>query len=353
MSHITIRAASPANKERKQKQKLPSKKLWIKASHSVQDLSHWKNSESTTRAYTAKASYRILLPNDKIQSRGECININQNDTVIKKCCGEKISEMLLNFNHKNYRYLNCILNSAACISGLLVLFGIIPADWSYPIGIIWMLLPIQIMLVANTNVMWRIWRKSMSPYLQVYVSMLETWAFCDLCNWDKRIMVAAPPMLLNQVMIINSDAVYFHPKDKNMILSQVYIAILWKLIMLFCLRFSYFPDMHPRKMITLMMPTETYSYNNSTNTTIIENQEFFLNNISVYAGKTSSMIVLLMGQIIFRYRHPEQAYALRTHYTLKSNREWNKLNRDNRIQKKESVKYHVEETRDFLEEVVV
>ena len=56
MSHITIRAASPANKERKQK--LPSKKLWIKASHSVQDLSHWKNSESTTRAYTAKASYR-------------------------------------------------------------------------------------------------------------------------------------------------------------------------------------------------------------------------------------------------------------------------------------------------------
>ena len=30
-----------------------------------------------------------------------------------------------------------------------------------------------------------------------------------------------------------------------------------------------------------------------------------------------------------------------------------KLNRDNRIQKKESVKYHVEETRDFLEEVVV
>ena len=30
-------------------------------------------------------------------------------------------------------------------------------------------------------------------------------------------MIAAPPMLLNQVMIINSDAVYFHPKDKQMI----------------------------------------------------------------------------------------------------------------------------------------
>ena len=195
----------------------------------------------------------------------------------------------------------------------------------------------------------------MSPYLQVYVSLLETWAFCDLCNWDKRIMIAAPPMLLNQVMIINSDAVYFHPKDKQMILSQVYIAILWKLVMLFCLRFSYFPNMHPRKMITLMMPTDYTTYNTTSNYTETQNQEFFLNNISVYAGKTSSMIVLLMGQIIFRYRHPEQAYALRTHYTVKSNREWNELARKNRIQKKASLKYNVEEAREMLaeEEVII
>ncbi len=350
MSEITIRAASPAHKNNKAK--TPPKNLWMKASHSVQDISHWKNSESTTRAFTAKASYRILLPDDNIKSRGECININQNDTVAKKICGEKTSEFFLNLVHKNYRYLHTILNSFACVIGLLILFGEIPEQWSYFIGIMWMLLPIQILLVANTNVMWRIWRKSMSPYLQVYVSLLETWAFCDLCNWDARIMVAAPPMLLNQVMIINSDAVYFHPRDKNMILSQVYVAILWKLIMLFCLRFSYFPNMHPRKMITLMMPTDNTMYN-TTNNTITENQEFYLNNISVYAGKTSSMIVLLMGQIIFRYRHPEQAYALRTHYTVKSNREWNEMNRNNRIQKKGSLKYHVEETRDFLDEVVV
>ena len=83
MSHISIRAASPAHKS-KTKNKTPPKKLWMKASHSVQDISHWKNSESTTRAFTAKASFRILLPDDKIKSRGECININQNNTVAKK-----------------------------------------------------------------------------------------------------------------------------------------------------------------------------------------------------------------------------------------------------------------------------
>ena len=59
----------------------PSKGLWQTAGHSVQNVSHWKNSESSTRAYTAKASFRILLPGDKIKTRGECINIDQNETI--------------------------------------------------------------------------------------------------------------------------------------------------------------------------------------------------------------------------------------------------------------------------------
>ena len=59
MSEITIRAASPAHKNKKAK--TPPKKLWMKASHSVQDLSHWKNSESTTRAFTAKACKFIYI----------------------------------------------------------------------------------------------------------------------------------------------------------------------------------------------------------------------------------------------------------------------------------------------------
>ncbi len=179
---------------------------------------------------------------------------------------------------------------------------------------------------------------------------METWAFCDLCGWDERILIVAPPMLLNQVMIINSDAVYFTSKDKHMILIQAFISILWKFIMLFCLRFGYFTDMHPRKMVTLMFGNTVVNGTNSTMNS--SGEEFFLNNISVYAGKTSSMIILLMGQIIFRIRHPEQAYALRTHYTVKSNREWNGMNRNNRIQKKDSLKCHVEETRDFLEVVI-
>ena len=36
-----------------------SQSLWKNAGHNVQTISHWKNSESTTRAFPAKASFRI------------------------------------------------------------------------------------------------------------------------------------------------------------------------------------------------------------------------------------------------------------------------------------------------------
>ena len=59
MSNVIIRMASPTNKDSKKnnknehnknkqnknkQNKKNNKKLWIKASHSVQDISHWKNS---------------------------------------------------------------------------------------------------------------------------------------------------------------------------------------------------------------------------------------------------------------------------------------------------------------------
>ena len=347
MSNVIIRMASPTNKDSKKnnknehnknkQNKKNNKKLWIKASHSVQDISHWKNSESSAREFTAKASYRILMPDNNIKIRGECINIDRNETVSKIICGEKMSNFLLFLSHNNYKYINIIFNILGFLIGIMILLNILPSYLSYPIGIFWILLPIQIFLTANRNIIWRIWRKSIVPYLQLYMSLTETWAFCDLCAWDERIMIVGTPMLLNQVMIINSDAVYFTKKDKHMILIQAFISILWKLILLFCLRFGYFDNMHPRKMITLM----------------IAPQEFYLNNISVYASKTTSMIILLTGQIIFRIRHPEQAYSLRTHYTIRSNREWNNMNRKNRIQRKKTLKSDVTYTRDFLEEVIV
>ena len=69
-------------------------------------------------------------------------------------------------------------------------------------------------------------------------------------------------------------------------------------------------------------------YDTTYNVYYNDETKFFLHNASVYTQKTSSMIALLIGQIIFRVRHPEQAYSMRTNYTVKSNREWNELARE-------------------------
>ena len=94
-------------------------------------------------------------------------------------------------------------------------------------------------------------------------------------------------------------------------------------------------------------------YDTTYNVYYNDETKFFLHNASVYTQKTSSMIALLIGQIIFRVRHPEQAYSMRTNYTVKSNREWNELARKNRIQKKASLKYSVDETREVLETLII
>ena len=79
---------------------MSSKSRWLIASHNVQNISHWKNSESTTTAYTAKASYRIRLDTGKIESRGECINIAQHENILS-LCSKNISNEVREKNYLN------------------------------------------------------------------------------------------------------------------------------------------------------------------------------------------------------------------------------------------------------------
>ena len=78
-------------------------------------------------------------------------------------------------------------------------------------------------------------------------------------------------------------------------------------------------------------------------------QTYYLNNISVFFSKGSSIIFLLLGQIIFRFKHPDKSYMLRTNYTVKSNREWNKLFRNNRVNKRKTLESDVEKMKSALE----
>ena len=107
--------------------------------------------------------------------------------------------------------------------------------------------------------------------------------------------------------------------------------------MLLGLRFNYFPNMHSRNMFII---------------TIEDSHPIYFNNVSLYISKTLSMTIFLVGSIFFKLKHPQRAYALRTHYTIKTNREWNEINRQIRVQKKQKLTKNVKNTRRYLEVLV-
>jgi hypothetical protein len=308
------------------------KSKWKIVSHKVQDVSHWKHNETTTQCYTAKASFRILLNNEKIESRGECINIDQRETLIKKISNEKISQICLKISHSKYKFFICILNILKCILSLFILTGYIDTKYSIIIGIIWLFIPIHVFLISNRLILKRMWGKSFLPWIQLYIAMGETLALCSLCNWDIRMWIIGPPLLLSQITIINYDAVYFKPKDKKYVIIYVLSSLMWKILLFGGVRLNFFTNLNVHEIVLL----QTKPHN------------VYLNNISLYASKTSSMIVFLCGQLYFRFKHRDKAYAIRTNYTIRSNKEWMELNRNNRIQKKKSLVENVKTTKKIL-----
>ena len=313
------------------------KDLWQRNSHRVQEISHWRNSESQTNVYTGKASFTYFDKNGNRLMKGQCLNIDKNDTIathIFRCdCCKNINRVLFSLSNGRYRFIIHFLNLIISVYSILILCGFIRKEFSFMAGILWLSIPAHTFLTLNIKIGQRIWKKSMIPWVQLYLSLLETFAFCDICNWDIRICIIGPPMILSQLTIINLDGIYFEAKDKYLINIHIIICILWKLTVLWGIRFSYFLDLRPRNILLLA----------------VEPSSFSLNNVSLYASKTLSMIVFLIGQIYFKCKHPDQAYVLKTHYTIKKNSEWNKINRDNRIVKRNTLIENVSNMRASME----
>ena len=309
------------------------KNTWIRNSHRVQELNHWKNTESETNSYTGKASF-TENKNGKINYKGQCLNINKDmtiaNTICKKCNPNNI---LFFFSYGKYKYILPSLNFVISFLGLVILFGFMRKEYSVIVGFMWLFIPTHTILVLNKTIAKRIWGRSMIPWVQLYLSLLETWALCDICNWDIRICIIGPPMLLSQLTIINLDGVYFDSKYKRISILHILVGILWRVSVLYGIRMGGFTNLRFRNLVLLSIhPTR-----------------FSLNNVSLYVSKTTSMILFLFGQIYFRYRHPDQAYALKTHYTIRKNSEWNSINRQNRISKKESLKEDLKKINALIE----
>lgn len=313
------------------------KKLWVTGSHKVQNISEWKNNESTTLAYTGKATYKKLDKKGEVTCHGACIDIYQDDTMLKRFLkNDRLNIFCMKLAHTRLKILMHLLNVFLYVISIFVMTGGIDIYFSIPIGVLWLLIPIHIFSVLNYQVGRRIWRYSLLPWIHFSIALLETIAFCDVCQWDLRVLIVGPPMLLTQVNIVNFDGVYFKREEKYIVIMKTLFSIIWKLIMLVGLRFNYFENMRSRNMFII---------------TIQDSHPIYFNNVSLYVSKTLSMTIFLVGSILFKLKHPQRAYALRTHYTIKTNREWNEINRKIRIKKKETLKTSVKNMRNFLLEV--
>ena len=191
------------------------KKLWVVGSHRVQNVSEWINNESTTLAFTGKATYNKLNKNGEIISHGSCIDIYQDDTLLKNCVGSgKLNIFCMKLAHTRLKILMHLMNVFLYVISIFILTGYLDIYYSIPVGLLWLLMPIHIFSVLNYHVARRIWRYSLLPWIHFSIALLETIAFCDVCNWDLRVFIVGPPMLLTQVNIVNFDGVYFKKKVK-------------------------------------------------------------------------------------------------------------------------------------------
>lgn len=284
---------------------------WKKAREHISDIAHWERYGEPLTKYTAKSSFAyVKKDNAKLHRRGTVADIDRRRTVARYWFGESVAQKMWKCSHGKYRYLLPLLHILTIMMASLLLMGMLPAASMYAVGVVWFCLPLYMIVTANVAILERIWRRSVMPWLQIYVSMAEAFAFCDLCRWDSRIVIVAPPMFLSQCLITISDATFFKPNQKNIILMMAIACFSWNLFLLVGVRLNMFPNLHVRDMITVML-TDGGS-------------KITINNAVMFSSKCVSVLVCYFGQIWFRCRHPEMMYSLRSHYTIKRNDKWAK-----------------------------
>ena len=316
-----------------------NKQKWKESLNKLKNINFWNDTELPSNKYTALASYTEVVNGIKID-KGKCMNIDSNNTISNFICFKNFSKFISRITSSKLIYSILIFNIIGVFCILYILF-----DYSYKIlsylgALFWIIIPIILLLDSNISILKRIWFRSFKPWLHFYSSLLETIAFCDICGWDSRTIIIFPAMLFNQINIINFDAVYFKLKIKSIPLLQIFLSILWKFFIIYCLRLDYFKNIYPRNIIELSSGV------NSSNPT--QSEIFYLNNVSLFFTKSMSLFLILCGQAYFKIRYNNKLYFLHTHYTIKKNKEWNILHRNHRIHKKQSLNLQVNDIKDKI-----
>ena len=239
-----------------------------------------------------------------------------------------------------YRSACCIrffhvVNLVGMTSSILALNGFSYIWFSIFIALIWLCGPIHLILNANRKIIRRQIRYSGHPYFQLYLSMVQTYALMDIFNYDfSKLILVVPPLLTGLVSLTISDGVYILEEERSSAMLDVFVALLWQIILAVGVRYNLFDGMTARGLIKTMQRDKT---------------DILFQNSSMFCGKSASIVVMLLSQIIFRIRHPEQAFSLRGHYSILSNKEWAKKEARHRMFRRATLEQDVRSTKQILQ----
>mgnify|MGYP006086902529 FL=1 len=315
------------------------KEKWKSSISKINQVNNWGETDLPSSMYTALASFSEFKEGNLV-NKGKCLNIDSKNTIAKKFCNSIISKIISDLTKSSFIYSIIFFNLIGIFCILSAMFNYNHKHITIVGAIFWIIIPVILFLDSNITILKRIWCQTFKPWIHLYSSILETIAFCDLCAWDFRTFIIFPAFLFNQINIINSDAVYFKLNECNnrIPLIQILLSMTWKFFILYCLRFGYFYNIRPRNMIILT------KQNNKTDSTTI----YFLNNVSLFFTKNIALTLFLIGQIYFKCKNKHKLYFLHTHYTIKKNKEWNLINRKERITKKSTLNNELSRIKDKI-----
>lgn len=279
--------------------------------------------------YTARASY-VDMQQDAIVTKGIIFDINRERTLANVCCKRK---SFCKINRTSSIAFQMLSLFCMCLS-VCALAGAIPLYISVISSAIWLGYPISLLLNANAKILRRLLRFSGSPWFHLYLSVLQTWALCDLFNYSLRHVFCTMPMMMLSVFSLTiSDAVYITEDERKLARFDVFCCMLWQIVLCTGVRYSLFSSMMARGLLRTMSS---------------DTSDVYFQNSSLFCGKSVSILMFLCNQLIFRFRHPEMAFSLRTHYSLLNNADWAKKESRIRIFRKHRLQQRVEMTRKSL-----
>ena len=286
-------------------------KHWRKLRHLIMTGAFFRYGPSQS-AYTAKASFKL---NEARQ--GVVFDIRRTDTFSSYTLNNTTSTLFL-------------ITQFSLLTTCGIMMRHEPTHWGGRAACIFcatlqILLMIGFILLSNTKILKRMMCLSGITYIKLYICCIETAALASLLQFNFRAIAVAPILLVSQMMIFVSDAVFYHFHSKKPVIIMILLFLGFRVYLIMLIYLGWMEETHPAFV-------ELFGLH------------FF--NQGTFISKSSSIIMFMLAQLIFHVKHRfgYRLFSIRTCYTVLQNREWYVLERQTRVEHKKTMQKQVSQS---------